>query len=234
MHHVLCSQNLITILFSAVLITILSIEFFIPSLLSMLITPMFYNPDRQIIPEIITATTTTPSQPNTTTTSFLTYENPTYGIRMQYPSNWERIEFDQGINHNVVVIFRSPRENTSDTKLENLIIQVANLPFQNISLEELHNANLDNLRNSLTDFELIESVATAIAYIPGHKIVYTNKEDDHDKHKTMQVLMIKEDKAYIITYTAEAAKYDHYLSTIQKMIDSFRIRVKVGEPGGVI
>src|SRR5688500_1444900 len=106
MHHVLCSQNLITILFSAVLITFFSIEFFIPSSLSIIITPMFYNPHQQIIAE--TTAATIPSKANTTTASFLIYENPTYGIRMQYPSNWERIEFDQGINNNVVVIFRSP------------------------------------------------------------------------------------------------------------------------------
>jgi serine/threonine-protein kinase len=196
---------------------------------------MFYSPNQQIIAEIITAAGI-PFKDNTTTTttSFLTYENPTYRIRMQYPSNWERIEFDQGINYNVVVIFRSPPENASDTKLENLVIQVANLPFQNISLEELHNANLDNLRNSLTDFELIESVATTIAYSPAHKIVFTNREDDHDRHKTIQVLTIKEDKSYLITYAAEAAKYDHYLSTIQNMIDSFRIGVRVGESGEII
>jgi len=39
----------------------------------------------------------------------------------------------------------------------------------------------------------------------------------------MQVLSIKEDKVYLITYTAEASRYDRYLPTIQKMIDSFRI-----------
>jgi hypothetical protein len=45
----------------------------------------------------------------------------------------------------------------------------------------------------------------------------------------MQVLSIKEDKVYLITYTAQASRYDHYLPTIQKMIDSFRI-----EDSGII
>jgi hypothetical protein len=43
--------------------------------------------------------TTTPSQGNTmtitTSSSFLTYENPTYRIRIQYPSDWEKLEFSQ-------------------------------------------------------------------------------------------------------------------------------------------
>ena len=53
-------------------------------------------------------------------------------------------------------------------------------------------------------------------------MVYTNREGE-DERKTMQVLSIKEDKVYLITYTAEASRYDRYLPTIQKMIDSFRI-----------
>jgi hypothetical protein len=33
--------------------------------------------------------------------------------------------------------------------------------------------------------------------------------------------MIKSDKVYLITYTAEQGKYDTYLPTIQNMINSF-------------
>lgn len=86
----------------------------------------------------------------------------------------------------------------------------------------LNNANVDNLRNSLVDFELVESTSTTIAYNPAHKIVYTDTVGQNE-HKTMQVLSIEEDKVYLITYTAEAARYDRYLPTIQKMIDLFRI-----------
>jgi hypothetical protein len=37
----------------------------------------------------------------------------------------------------------------------------------------------------------------------------------------MQVLSIKEDKIYLLTYSAEKRKYSDYLPTIEKMIDSF-------------
>ncbi len=179
-----------------------------------------------LISLLLLANTTTQQQKTaiaqTTTTKeydFLTYENYTYAIRIQYPSDWERLEFSQ---RNIVVIFRLPQENSSDTKLENLLIQVGNLPFQNISLEALNNASVDNLRNSLVDFELIESNATTIAYNPAYKIVYSDRVEQ-DERKTMQVLSIKEDKVYLLTYSAEASRYDRYLPTIQKMIDSFRI-----------
>jgi hypothetical protein len=37
----------------------------------------------------------------------------------------------------------------------------------------------------------------------------------------MQVLAIKDNKAYILTYIAEAPKYSTYLPIVKKMIDSF-------------
>ncbi len=184
-----------------------------------------------LISLLLLANTTTQQQKTaiaqTTTTKehdFLTYENYTYAIRIQYPSDWERLEFNQrGNSVNVVVIFRSPPENSSDTKLENLLIQVGNLPFENIPLDEVISANINNLKQSLIDFELIELNATTLSgNNPAHKVVYTNSEGE-DKHKTMQILSIKEDKAYLLTYSAEKRKYSDYLPTIEKMIDSFEI-----------
>jgi serine/threonine-protein kinase len=196
-------------------------QFPISSSLTSIMALLFYNPYQQIMAEIITIT---PSQGNTTTITtsspFLTYENPTYRIRIQHPSDWEKLEFSQ---RNIVVIFRSPRENSSDTKLENLLIQVGNLPSQNIPLDEVVRANINKLKQSLIDFELIELNATTLSgNNSAHKVVYTNREGE-DELKTMQVVSIKEDKIYLITYTAEASRYNRYLPIIQKMIDSFRI-----------
>jgi hypothetical protein len=226
MYHILSYQSQIIIiaifLFPAVLMTPPLMEFFIPSSLTSIMALSFYNPPyQQIMAEIIT---TIPSQDNgttiTTSSPFLIYKNPTYRIRIQYPSDWEQLEFNQ---RNIVIIFRSPPENSSDTKLENLLIQVGNLPSQNIPLNEIASANINALNQSLIDFELIELNTTTLSgNNPAHKVVYTNREGE-DERKTMQVLSIKEDKVYLITYTAEASRYDRYLPTIQKMIDSFRI-----------
>jgi eukaryotic-like serine/threonine-protein kinase len=97
------------------------------------------------------------------------------------------------------------------------------LPFQNISLDEVVDANINNLKQSLIDFELIELNATTISgNNPAYKVVYTNREEE-DEHKTMQVLSIKEDKAYLLTYIAEKRKYLDYLPIIERMINSFEI-----------
>jgi hypothetical protein len=228
MHHIFGLQNRIIILFSTVLVTFFLIGFSIPpsfSLPSSSVIPIsFYNSRQQMMTQI----TTTTFQGNTmiaTTTSSLTYENPIYRMKIQYPSDWDKLEFNQGNIHDFIVIFRSPAENALDTKLENLVIQAGNLPFENIPLEEVVKANIENLKQSLIDFEIKESTTITIAGSnPAHKIVYTHKEEeDNGKTKIMQVLMIKSDKVYLITYTAEQGKYDTYLPTIQNMINSLKI-----------
>ena len=49
-------------------------------------------------------------------TIFKTYENSTYGIFMQYPSDWKKVEpgqFSQTNNFNIIVGFLSPIESAS-------------------------------------------------------------------------------------------------------------------------
>jgi len=60
------------------------------------------------------------SLPPTSTVSFLTYENATYGIKMQYPSNWLEGASNSGTNnrYEVVATFFSPLERSSDSYQE--------------------------------------------------------------------------------------------------------------------
>jgi hypothetical protein len=59
-----------------------------------------------------TNTTVAPPQVNATTTTpgnFLTYDNATLGVKIQYPSNWEKFE-----QQNNTVLFISPFQSDLD------------------------------------------------------------------------------------------------------------------------
>jgi eukaryotic-like serine/threonine-protein kinase len=142
--------------------------------------------------------------------TFNLYENPTYGIKIQYPSNWGRL--DLSFLQDSADIDFYPLSDTSLAK--NLKILVKNLPFHNMTLEEYTNSQINP-----TEEILLESNTTTLANIPGYKIVFTNVVG----LKTMQVWAIKDDKAYIITYVAKEEDYEKDLQIAQKMIDSFEI-----------
>jgi hypothetical protein len=167
--------------------------------------------------------TTTPKPTNITAEDFLTYENTTYGIRIQYPVIWQVGEPNQTSQDNVktIVAFRSPKDRISDTIAESVIIGVENLPpEENISLDAYSTLQIAGLTQFSTDFDLEQSTPIVLAGSPGHKIVYSETVQQHPI-KTMQVWTIKDNKAYIISFAGEEAKLSNYLPTIQKMIDSF-------------
>ena len=67
------------------------------------------------------------AQTSASTGSFVTYENSNYRFKIQYPSNWEKVEFSPGIKEsgrNIIVNFISPQETFSDLFREYLIIEV--------------------------------------------------------------------------------------------------------------
>ena len=196
--------------------------------LSLLIITMLYIPQQQ--EAMAQNTTTTPPPPSqatniTTREDFLTYENTTYGIRIQYPAGWQEGESNQTSEDSVlnyIVAFRSPKDRISDTVAENVIVSVENLPpEQNISLAAYSTRQIADLTQFSPDFDLQQSIPTVLAGIPAHKIVFSETVQQQQTIKEMQVWTIKDNKAYIIAFAGEAAKYSDYLPTVQKMIDSF-------------
>jgi PsbP-like protein len=139
----------------------------------------------------------------TTTNSvhFITYENSTYGIKMQYPSNWQKIETEdtsKGNNDNdkPIVEFKLPSSIGANLVHKNdqatFIILIHKLPPQNmiskiissfdssrsqeISFKAFVLSHLTNLLIKLPDFHLIKSESggtTLRDNTPAHKLVYT-------------------------------------------------------------
>jgi hypothetical protein len=159
-----------------------------------------------------------------TTAGYLTYKNSMYGFEIQYPSNWEKIDFGQAIeedDRHIVVTFLSPPEDALDIFREYLVIQVGKVMF-NRSLEQYVDTQINSLRDSLSDFGIVESNATTVAGNRAHTIVYTFKVGE-DEYKMTEFWTIKGDKIYYLKYSTESEKSDNHGSTIRKMIDSFRI-----------
>jgi hypothetical protein len=195
------------------------------SLLISIITMLYISHYQQAMAQ---TNTTTPPQAtnNTEQNAFLTYENTTYGIKIQYPAGfgWQialsnQTSEDNPLNY--IVAFRSPRERVSDSVIETVNIVMENLPpEENITLDAYSTLQISQLTQLATNFDLKESTPTVLAGIPAYKIVYSETLQQVPL-QVMQVLAINDNKAYVLTYIAELPKYSTYLPVVQKMIDSF-------------
>ena len=154
--------------------------------------------------------------------TFSTYENPTYGVKIQYPSNWQKMDFDRHYGNNSLPIagFIPPSENDSGL-LENLLIVVKKLHSQNTPIKQFADSLVSSYKSNLHNFQLIElNPLTTPALNSAYKIEYTHSSDML-MLKTMEVWTISGGIAYMISYNADSSDFSNYLPIIQKMIDSF-------------
>jgi hypothetical protein len=184
------------------------------------ILSIYYNCQQSAAQTINTPSENIPRK----TAELLTYTNPVYDFRIQYPANWEKIDFGQAIEENdrhIVVTFLSPPEDALDRFREYLIIQVGKIMF-NRSLEHYVDTQINSLRYSLPNFEVVESNATVLAGNLAHTLAYMFKVGE-DEYKVTEVWIIKDNKLYYLKYSTESENSENFGSTVRKMIDSFRI-----------
>jgi serine/threonine-protein kinase len=150
---------------------------------------------------------------------FLTYEDITTGISIQFPSNWEK-----SVNLNNFVTFRAPPETDTRVYPAALGLKIQELTSQNVSLQEVTKVQMSELKKTNPDLKLSESASTTLAGKPAHKIVFSATDNNQVQRKALQLWTVIDNKAILITYKAQHDKYSSYLPTIEKMINSFQVK----------
>jgi len=198
-------------------------------------------------------TTTSTSPSSTVMPNFLTYHNSTYGINIQYPSDW-RYEGSE----NTSIANNASNNNTTgqvqpivtflpqDRSVHALVtVGSVGLPpiFQSINIDNMSSFApfvIKSLQQSTPGFKLVESNTTTVKTVVEATTASDGNESttsaatipaqkivytaDGPVHKTMAVYAIKGDKAFFISYPTEAESvYSSYLPIAQKMTDSFQI-----------
>lgn len=154
--------------------------------------------------------------------TFLTYENPSWGIYMQYPSNWTAST--SGLtDYTDVIAFYSPPQNVSDLFPARLKISVVQYS-QDISLPDYKNFTLSILNQS-RQFTLINSSDVTVAGYPGYRIVLTNKPFPNDTLilHSMNIATAVGNKIYQITYDGEEQAFNRHLPEVSLMLESLVI-----------
>jgi hypothetical protein len=165
--------------------------------------------------------------------SLRTYENPAYGIQIQYPSTWVvyvgDVFSDNDDNNDSsidIVSFLGPVKGDTKAYAPSLYISIDNpLPSDlNLNLNQYLTRITNDYEAGLKEFKVIESDTNSsiLAGRAAYKLVFTDEEDEI-YYKTMDIGTIIGDKVYSIRYAAEKEQYSDYLPTVQKMINSLNI-----------
>jgi len=153
---------------------------------------------------------------NATTGDFLTYDNATLGVKLQYPSDWEKFEQQNA------VLFISPFQSDLDRYRET--VGISSVPItNNVSLDEFVSNTTNFLGTTANDFELYVSTPTTLGSLPAHMLVYTYSDPLIGITRAMDLSTLVGDKyLYTITFSAKPAEYGNSLPIAQRIIDTFQ------------
>jgi hypothetical protein len=150
----------------------------------------------------------------------LTFDDPTFGIKLQYPSSWTKIQPGQSPlqdNVDVVAAFVHLEVQQNISSLSRIGIGVQPVKSQNLSLDQYSSNQIQAINSQ--NATILESGETTLAENPAHKAVFTLE----NATKITQIWTLKGDKAYIITYLADLNDYPKNLSTFQKIVNSLQL-----------
>lgn len=158
------------------------------------------------------------------TTNLLTYENSSYGIKIQYPSTWEKQENGTKQGSVIDAVSFLPPTINSNASLDISIDDISD--EKGITLAQYANSSIGDLKQSLKDFKLLSSntsnTNSVLAGLSAYKSIYTHT-DENTTFKDLEVGVMKGDKVYILVYEAGLNEYDKYLPTVQQLINTFQI-----------
>lgn len=159
------------------------------------------------------------------TSKYLGYEDIVHGFKVEYPADWEKIQFSQGITegpHNLLVNFLSPSRGPSQTFREYLIIETANVTIASAFSKQ----EISFLAQSFPHFTAVQVSNSSLAGHNTYEVVFTYKDPIVGTGKVMETWTINGSKAYILSYHADNVDYISYLPVIQTMIKSFELMPK--------
>ncbi len=147
---------------------------------------------------------------------FLSYHNSHANFSIQYPQNWELQENTLGSQ----VLFLSP-QNSGDLFRENVSVVTENLN-DNITVDSYYDAAKVHLQKFINNFEEISNKNMNIGNLNAKIVEYIGTQGTYNL-KRQQIFLIKNQTAYIITYTASRNHFDDTLDLVQKMVESISI-----------
>jgi serine/threonine-protein kinase len=156
-----------------------------------------------------------------------TYENDKYGIKLQYPANWDYREYKNFVfETGEAVVELHPFEKIDP----HIALSVSFLSPENATLESFTEQNLKSIQKPVLTDEVIkilnQNSSVTLGGLPAHKVVYESTFTDIiDKkpviEKRIEMWTVLETEAYVLTFVGDREEYDQYIKTAEKIIDSF-------------
>lgn len=148
-------------------------------------------------------------------TTWLTYTDNVNHFTLKYPETWIK---KSGVN---MIAFLSPRENEKDSFQENVNLLLQDLSQQKMNLEQYTALTRKQIIDNFGASAIVSTKPTTFAGQQSEEFIY-NMNFQGRQLKIRQYWFIKNNLAYLFTFTAEPSQYSKYESLAMEIINSFK------------
>lgn len=134
---------------------------------------------------------------------------------ISYPANWQ-VKSDMP---KAELLVCSPFDGPNDTFADNFNLMKQELHSNSIDLMLYDSISKDQIYNTLGKDAILESKIE-----PDRSCVVYKGELDGEKLKWKQFYFVKNETAYILTYTAEEKTFDKYSDIAESIFNSFKLK----------
>ena len=146
-----------------------------------------------------------------------TFAKDNYSIK--YPSTW--IINTSGLEGTLFAI-TSPLSSSQDNYLENVNLIIQDLKGKGIDLSKYTSISKQQISQVLPNAKILEDKRVKKDGYEYHTIVVTAFMSEKDL-KFKQLYTIKDEKAYVLTFTSMESEYDNFIDEANKILNSFKL-----------
>jgi len=151
--------------------------------------------------------------------SWKTIDESSYSI--QYPENWE-LNVSETMGTSFILL--SQQTSAEDKFRENINLSIQNLEGYNLNLDAYVAISEEQITKMITNGTIIESNKIIIENKSEfQKIIFTGKQGLFQL-KFLQYYFIKDEKAFVLTFTSEASQYEKYNIIAEQILESFLLK----------
>jgi serine/threonine-protein kinase len=142
------------------------------------------------------------------------------GYEIQYPANWD---IDKSGQMGMRFILLSEQASPQDKFRENVNLLTQNLTGLNIDMNAFVKISEDQVKAMFKGGKIYESKRVKNHGKSFHKLLYSGSQGSF-VFKIQQYYWVENEKAYVLTFTCEAAAFDSYIETGDKIMNSFVLK----------
>ena len=146
------------------------------------------------------------------------------GIKFKYPKNWQETPAIDKLTRIV------PKNTISSSLTPEFFITIDEL-FQSETLADYTKFSIGQIEALGQNAKIIKSGQIQLGETQGYQVVYESRDNIHKVNfLEMQVWIVNDKKAYILTYRAEDKSYPEFAKTVEDtIIKSFRLEKSTSE-----